>query len=691
MYLHELEYTVSKLPGVGKAVSSQLKNLGILTLADLLMHYPRSYENRTEKVPLSAVYKEPEGLWVNTAVTVILHDYFYVKGKQTLKIHVEDDTSGAVLICFNRRFLSGRLLPGQRYFIYGFFQVRYGEIQSSRFETADFSENPGDFNAILPLYPLSGSLNQGNMRKFVKTALSLYTANLSQELPDSLTGRYGFPDKREALQQVHFPSTPGQRETAEQYLIYEELFYLQLMIRRRSLKRASLTRVRKPMPETLQLRLKERLPFRLTEDQDRALGEIVGDLSSPVPMMRLLQGDVGCGKTLVAFLAVAACVEAGYQAAIMAPTELLARQHADTAAKILSPLGIRLALLTGNVNPENRRALRGSLAGGSIDLVIGTHALFSIDVSYKNLGLVVVDEQHKFGVLQRLALLSKGDMPDMLLMTATPIPRTVALTVFGDMDISTIKTMPPGRKPVITHLAREGNEAKVFSFIRRELAKGRQAYFVYPLIDQSGKLNLKDAESMYRELAAGPFKGLSLGLIHSRVSEDEKKEVMDGFVQGRIRILVATSVVEVGVDVPNATCLVVEHAERFGLSDLHQLRGRVGRGLEQSYAFFVYSGDFTEDAKERLLALKETGDGFLIAEKDLTIRGPGELTGVKQSGYARLTIADLARDFSVMLKARQDVTALLEKDPGLIRPENTAVREILAKKVDNFERYLDSG
>jgi len=381
----------------------------------------------------------------------------------------------------------------------------------------------------------------------------------------------------------------------------------------------------------------------------------------------------------VAFLACLDAIEAGGQAVLMAPTELLARQHASTAARLLEPLGVRLAFLSGSVNDAARPPLLAALRKGDIDLVLGTQALFSDEVEYRSLRLVVVDEQHRFGVLQRLAMGRKGSLPDLLMMTATPIPRTLALTVFGDLAVSTIKTMPPGRKPIVTHLSRVENEGKVYEFVRGILAAGRQAYFVYPLIGESERLELKNAEAMAERLRTETYPEFELGLIHSRLKDEEKRKAMDDFVSGRSRILVATSVVEVGVDVPNAAVMVIEHAERFGLAALHQLRGRVGRSSAQSYCFLIYSDGLTVDAKARLKAMLATADGFALAEEDLRIRGPGELAGTAQSGYLRLSIADPVRDARILEEARAEAFSLIEADPALLASENTVLREVLER------------
>jgi ATP-dependent DNA helicase RecG len=430
----------------------------------------------------------------------------------------------------------------------------------------------------------------------------------------------------------------------------------------------------------LQERLIERLSFSLTKGQIDAVIEINRDMKSNVPMARLLQGDVGSGKTLVSFLAALYVVEKNSQAAIMAPTELLALQHAQNAARILEPLGIRIAFLTGNIKAKGRKELLKNLLTGEIDIVVGTHALFSKDVEYKNLKLVVIDEQHRFGVTQRSLIMSKGESPNLLMMSATPIPRTLALTVFGDMDVSVIKDMPPGRLPVKTHLAKMSNEKKVYDFVRDKLEEGKQAYFVYPLIHDSNQRSgedIKDAVSMAERLSKEIFPKYKTALIHSKISEDEKKQTMDDFRKGEIQILAATSVVEVGVDVPNAVCMVIEHAERFGLSALHQLRGRVGRGKDQSYCFLVYADEYTDDAKTRLIVMLQNSDGFVIAEEDLKMRGPGHFAGTEQSGYLILGIADPIRDIEALQHVREDVFSIMESDPDLILENHRIIARVL--------------
>jgi ATP-dependent DNA helicase RecG len=656
---------------------------------------------------------------------------------KTLKIYVEDESARASLVCFNRDFLARQLPVGSVCRLWGRFTYKYGEIQASAFEAEPVGEfgsgqNFGNgqsfgsgqnFGRILPVYRLSAGLSQGTLRRLTRRALDQYSQPLEDELPSFLTGKYALLHKPEALRAVHFPSSVEELALARKTLIYEELFYLEVMVAKRTLERRPPS-LNKTAPDKnadkrsaefspLQKRLIERLPFKLTPGQLEAIGEINRDMApgaaanaagaaagaapgaaanaaanapmANAPMARLLQGDVGSGKTLVSFLACLRALEGGGQAALMAPTELLARQHAENAARLLEPLGARIAFLTGNLKAAGRSRLLKALAAGEIDIAAGTHALFSRDVIYRDLRLVVVDEQHRFGVTQRQAIMAKGNRPDLLMMSATPIPRTLALTVFGDLDVSVIRDMPPGRKPIKTHLAKQTNEGNVYDFVRKELAEGRQAYFVYPLIEGGEDGSLKDVLSMAARLSKEIFPRFSVAVIHSKIEDEEKRKIMEAFRQGEIQVLAATSVVEVGVDVPNASCMVVEHAERFGLSSLHQLRGRVGRGQAQAYCFLIYSeggeGEeaLTEDGKRRLKVMLENTDGFVIAEEDLKLRGPGQIAGIEQSGYLALGIADPLRDGDELVRARTDAFAILEADPELREPRHRCVAETLER------------
>ncbi len=678
MFVREIQVPVSRVRGVGPATVALLHALEIQSVGDLLSYWPRIWDDRTVKIPLSQFQTAHK---INTRATVMTHDWFGFGRMRTLKIGIEDDDgTGAELACFNRPFLEKAFPIGSLVAINGSFQLKFGTIQSSSFEIELLEDAPA---RVLPVYPLTAGLSQTQLRKIIAHALVEYGKGIDSELPECIRTERNMPSKQEILAMIHNPSTLAEALKAREALIFEELFLFEYAIGQRSLeRRGKLPDVRLPdqIPakesrkteplNPLQGRLAERVPFELTTDQIVVLDEINRDLL-PQPtgapaMARLLQGDVGSGKTLIAFFACLRLIGDGCQCAILAPTELLARQHAENAALLLETIGVRLAFLTGNLKAAGRARLLGELADGNIDLVIGTHALFSNGVRYKNLRLVVIDEQHRFGVRQRSAIIEKGTEsnpekkpPHLLMMSATPIPRTLALSVFGDLDVSVIRTMPPGRKSIITHLARHGNEGKVYDFIRNELKGGRQAYFVYPVIEESDTASLKSAEEMFITLRDTLFPGTSVALIHSKIDEDEQRNIMTAFRAGNIQILVATSVVEVGVDVANATCMVIEHAERFGLSALHQLRGRVGRGSIQSYCFLVYAQNLTEDGKARLKIMHETTDGFAIAEEDLKIRGPGDVAGIQQSGYVSFTLADPIRDYDIMLDARKAAFDLL--------------------------------
>lgn len=736
MKLREITTPVTSIPGIGQTTARTLAKLNIFTVADLLQHYPRELEDRTKIVPLA---KFAEAHKVHTVAKVLNHSWFGFGRMRTLKITIDDDTAVASLICFNRPFLEKSLPVGSIISVTAPFSVRYGELQSSSFDADCIADegNVEDFagktlpdSRLLPIYSLTAGITQFQMRKIVDKAIRSFSKGISDEIPSQLIEKYNLFSKQQAVISMHNPDNIEQAETARKSIIFEELFLFQTAIIDRYYKRnghlpstddiqlstvASSIRTSpddtqnsashsSPSPNEMlstvefaqrlsprQKQLFSRLPFALTPDQMKVILAINDDIdrsaTSSTNMARLLQGDVGSGKTLVAFFACLRQIDYGGQCAILAPTELLARQHADNAAAMLEIAGnLHLAFLTGNVKSENRTSLLSALKSGDIDIVIGTHALFSQSVVYKNLKLVIIDEQHRFGVLQRNAIIEKGrhsiestDVdPNLLMMSATPIPRTLALTVFGDLDISNIFTMPNGRLPIQTHLTRQGNECRAYEAVRSELLKGHQAYFVYPLIESSEdseneyeqnqrasssktppmlpgiKNSLKSAEEMYTYLSEKVYPQFKVALVHSQIDENEQHRILTEFKNGSIDIIVATSVVEVGVDVPNATCMVIEHAERFGLAALHQLRGRVGRGKNQSHCFLIYSNKLTDIAKERLKALFDSTDGFYIAEKDMLLRGPGETAGIQQSGYFTLGIADPIRDRELLLITRAE-------------------------------------
>jgi ATP-dependent DNA helicase RecG len=616
---------------------------------------------------------------VDTVATVVAHSYVGRGPRKTLKVHLRDDTGTGVLVCFGRNFLARSLPEKKRVRVFGYFERRYGDLQATTFDVEAADSPPSRFGRVLPVYPLAGTMTQTHLRKAAAAAVARFARGLEDELPERIRAQRELLGTPELFTSLHLPESMAATRQAVDTLIYSELFFLQLAVALRTARRRESSRAPTRLPRAGLERVRAGLPYSLTNGQDVALDEILADLEAETPMARLLQGDVGSGKTVVAVLSALPVIEAGHQVVLMAPTELLARQHADAAAQLLGRAGsgVNVGFLSGSLPQSARKKLVAEIEGGGVDLVIGTHAVFTESVRFRNLRYAIVDEQHRFGVLQRLALVQKGREPDLLLMTATPIPRTLALTVFADMSVSAIREMPPGRKTVETHLARQVNEQKVHDFVRRELAAGHQAYFVYPVIDSTGRTDLRDAEGMWRRLSEEVYPDFEIGLVHSRVKDDEKNRTMDAFRDGRVSVLVATSVVEVGVDVPNATCMVVEHAERFGLSALHQLRGRVGRGEGQSYCFLLYDDDLTDVARERLKVIHTHTDGFQIAEEDLRIRGPGDVAGVEQSGYLRFRAADLARDMDVMNKARADAFELLESDPELALPDHRCLRRAL--------------
>lgn len=722
MILRELAAAVESLPGVGPATARQLASLGIFTVADLLSSYPRSYEDRTAKVCLRDFSLFPK---VHTICQVTAHAWFGYGKMKTLKIAVTDGTANAWLVAFNRSFLEKSLPEGSIVAVTGKFEEKYGELQSSSFEAErisysgtvqDYSQLPVPGSGVIPSYSLTEGLSRKTYAKAVAAALRQYAQTISDEMPEQVRQSRNLLHKSEAIRLIHQPQTMIQAEEARNTLIYEELYLFEYKMAVRTLRHRgflpepilseeeplssgsavsarSQQEISADFEKSLsprQKKLYQSLPFALTAHQMQAILDMNRDIDrsqmecnamingpenctrQPFSMQRLLQGDVGSGKTLVSFFVCLRTVDYGGQCAVLAPTELLARQHAENAAKLLAPAGIRTAFLTGNVKASGRHNLVNALRDGAIDIVIGTHALFSRNTLYKNLQLAVIDEQHRFGVTQRESIVAKGRItrgqtahaPDLLMMSATPIPQTLALTAFGDLDISIIRTMPSGRLPVKTYLTAFGNERNVYEAVRRELKAGHQAYFVYPRIGDaedagSEKTPVKSAEEMFAFLSREVYPEYKCALIHGKTDEKMQAELLTEFSSGAISVLVATTVVEVGVDVPNATCIAVEHADRFALAELHQLRGRVGRGPFQSYCFLTYGKTITQTGIARLKALRQSTDGFFIAEEDLKLRGPGELLGTAQSGYLSLNIADIARDKEILKAARYDAFSQL--------------------------------
>jgi ATP-dependent DNA helicase RecG len=690
MFLGELRKPVTVLHGVGKKSTERLARLGVRHIADLLRLLPRQWEDRSRLVPIVRAGDARPAL---TVVEIVAHDWFGKPHNQTLKVFVQDETSVAVLLCFNRNFLAGKLPVGARILLYAPLQHRFGELQAASFDFVPAGKYPltrkedylsevpkisgrGGIGSILPVYPLTEGLTQGALRDLMQQAMEGFGKFVDDELPEAIRRDHGLPHLAEALVMIHRPRRIEEPEEGRKALAFNELFHLQCAVTRRGALRKRKERPSLALETGLVDRCIRDLPFSLTADQKQAVEEIIEDLKRPYPMARLLQGDVGSGKTLTALLSALPIIEAGYQVAFMAPTELLARQHAENSARILAPLGVRIALFTGSIPSPARKELLVALQEGEIDLVVGTHTLFSSSVRFRRLRYCIIDEQHKFGVMQRQGLLDKGEFPDLLTMTATPIPRTMALTAFGDLAVSVIRTMPPGRKPIITHLAKVENRPKVYAAVEKELERGGQAYFVYPLIEEGSREKIDSAESMYRLLREEVFPQRRIALLHSRIDEEIKEREMGRFLSGELDILVATSVVEVGVDAPNASCMVIEHAEQFGLSALHQLRGRVGRSDRQSYCFLVFSEGLTETGKQRLRIMKENNDGFVIAEEDLKLRGPGELSGMRQAGVLNLQFADLLKDGEILEASRKEATAIVSGDFELEHADHQVLKRL---------------
>jgi ATP-dependent DNA helicase RecG len=702
---------VQFLKGVGPKKAELFKRLGVETLLDLLYLLPREHVDWTRLTPVGAA---APGKACAIRGRVVSARFNYFNRLARLLVILADDSGEIEAVWFNQPWLRERLTPGAEVLAFGMVRVSAGrkQIVPDRgkyfiLDTASGPEappTPAASPGIVPLYPETEGLTSRMIRPIMQKALDTAAgAALPEPLPEPLRKRYRLMALPEALRQIHFPESEARRAEAHRRLVFEELFLLQaaLAVRRRGVRRERAAYALR-VPKALDLRIRLRFPFVLTRAQERVVAEIRADLQRPCPMNRLLHGDVGSGKTIVAAYALLAAIGNRRQAAIMAPTEILAEQHRRTMARLLANTKVRIAHLAGGLPAAERKAVLARIAAGEVDLVIGTHALIQDDVAFKNLALVVVDEQHKFGVLQRAALRGKGGTPHVLVMTATPIPRTLALTVFGDLDVSVLDELPPGRRPVRTLARPPGREAEAYDFIRVKLREGRQAYFVYPRIEgeeappdappagelfprgrrkrgRDGDSGLRSATVMAGKLAEGPLAGFRIGLVHGAMAAGEKESAMAAFRAGTLDVLVSTLVIEVGIDVPNATIMVVEHAEQFGLAQLHQLRGRVGRGAEESYCF-LFGRPETPEARRRVEVMTETTDGFRIAEEDLRQRGPGEFFGTAQSGLPALRVADLFRDLRVLHEARRAAFALVDGDPRLAGAAHAGLRRALRER-----------
>ena len=688
----ELKTPMRFIKGVGPKLAEALAKKGISTVEDALYLLPNRYEDRRE---LKRIADLRPGATEAFFATVVSAAPQTTKGGRNYFEAIVRDESGSLALKwfhFHPTYMKKNLQEGRRgIFIgdvaqFGFQrEMHHPEVEwAADGESLEqvMARDPDNFGRILPVYPLTEGVSQKLMRRIMKDTVQLFSRYVHGTLPEEIAQRHRLLSLPVALREAHAPDASiavvelnAGRGEAHRSLAFDELFFLELGLALKKRGVALEDGIGFQVTHRYTKELLKLLPFALTNAQRRVLSEIKADMISPHPMHRLVQGDVGCGKTLVALLAALICVENDYQVAIMAPTELLAEQHYLNIHGYCERLGIEVALLTSSVKGKGDTLER--IASGKTQIVVGTHAVIQDKVDFHRLGLGVIDEQHRFGVVQRAILKRKGENPDILFMTATPIPRTLSMTVFGDLSLSVIDELPPGRSPIETRIARESRRKEVYAAVREEVAKGRQVYVVYPLVEESEKSDLKAAVQMAAHLAEEVFAELRVAVLHGRQSSAEKEAVMTSFKEGEIDILVATTVIEVGIDVPNATVMVIEHAERFGLSQLHQLRGRVGRGSERSRCILLTGDKRSEDGDRRLGVMVESNDGFVIAEEDLKIRGPGDFLGTRQAGLPELKVADILRDGGVLEQARREAFALVESDPELSAPGNDRLRSEL--------------
>jgi len=685
--------SVQYVRGIGPRRAAILRETGVETLSDLLEYYPRDYLDRRNfkdiyQVGRSGDYETIQGKVVNIV------DFLPRRrgAPKVWKFMVYDETAVAALVAFGKRggYMQTFLKVGAELVVSGKFKRNYNEIQTTDFEYEILSNEDVELihtGRIVPKYPLTSKLNQRSIRNWIKIALDEYGDSIPEVLPLEIRQRQSLIDRCTAVKQIHFPDSHQLSQTARTRLAYDELFFLELgLALRKKLWELQEQGIAFETDSELLEKFRFLLPFELTNAQKRVFDELKADMESTRPMNRLLQGDVGSGKTVVAAMGLTIAIDSGYQGALMAPTEILAEQHYHTLNNLLLPLGLNIILLKGDMPKKEKDEAYESIKNGDAHIAVGTHALIQEGVEFNNLGFVIIDEQHRFGVIQRKTLRSKGVMPDVLVMTATPIPRTLALTVYGDLNVSTIDELPPGRRKIDTRWVPEDKRQEVYRFIEEQIEKGRQAFLVYPLVEESEKLeDIKAATEMAEHFQNDIFPHLSVGLIHGRMRSVEKQEIMQSFKNGEIHILVSTTVIEVGIDVPNASIMLIEHAERFGLAQLHQLRGRVGRSSHKSYCLLI-ADPKNEDALRRVKVMVRTNDGFKIAEEDLLIRGPGEFFGTRQAGMPDLKVADIENDTQLLEQARDEAFKLMESDPALKDPKHQMLRAVLKTKwQENFD------
>ncbi|MBU0683561.1 MAG: ATP-dependent DNA helicase RecG [Candidatus Omnitrophica bacterium] len=673
------EIAVRYIKGVGPQKADLFAKIGIENISDLLYYLPRRYEDRREIVELKDV--QP-GKIQGVMGEVLSKTVFTAKtGKRIFELVLAQGNKKLTAVWYNQPFMQKFFNAGQIVVLYGKVELyRRLQITHPDFEILEDKRLTNSLNMgrIVPVYSLTENLKQKYIRNIVNRAVSAYLKELKDCLPTQVRARRKLVDFRFAVENIHFPHSYDNLEKAYRRLVFEEFFILQAVMARRR-KKLRKRGIKHEINTKALDDFEELFSFELTKAQKKCIEDIKKDMSGERSMYRLLQGDVGSGKTVVSMYALLVAVSNGYQAAMMAPTEILARQHYVTISKTFMPLGINVRLLVGGIDRKDKEKVKKELDSGDADIVIGTHALFQENISYNKLGLVIVDEQHKFGVHQRKKLSQKGEVPDMLVMTATPIPRSLVLSVFGDMDMSLLTEKPAQRADVTTYFVGEDRRALVYEFILDEIKKGRQVFIVCPRIKKTGSEDIKSTEEMFEELRRGVFRDVPLALMHGRMKSFEKERIMRDFRAGKYAVLVATTVIEVGVDIPNVTVMMVEHAERYGLAQLHQLRGRIGRGKHASYCILLGSAK-TEVSCQRLSAIAESNDGFKIAEKDLDIRGPGEFFGTRQSGLPELRFGNIVKDFAIMEEAREEAFSLISEDPELKLYNNQGVKESIIKR-----------
>lgn len=676
----ELNKDIKYIKGVGPARAELLNKVGIYTLEDTITYFPRGHEDRGNVKSIVELVDGEEALISAYAVTRI--NEFKVNARLTLcKLTVRDETGSCQITWYNQKYLKNSIKLNQRYKFYGKVSKKGSrvEMQSPVFEDSDSIKNTG---RIIPIYPLTYNLTQNTIRNVIENAINSLNGELPETLPQYLIDRYHLLGNNEAIRQIHFPDSFEMFNKARTRLVFEELLAMQLAL----LSLKNKYEINKPgiqFDENAKMSdIIDKLPFKLTNAQLRVLEEIDRDMEKSKPMNRLLQGDVGSGKTIVALISAYKAVKSGYQATIMAPTAILATQHMDTFTQILQDIGIKCELLVSGITKKRKNEILEKLASGEIDILIGTHAILEENVVFKNLGLVITDEQHRFGVRQRSVIAEKGNNPDVLVMTATPIPRTLALILYGDLDISIIDELPPNRKKIETYAVGKQMEARVNAFIAKNIDEGRQCYIVCPLVEENEEINAKSVMELADEYKNKIFSKYRVEYLHGKMKAKEKDEIMEKFKNGEIDILISTTVIEVGVNVPNASVMVIQNAERFGLAQLHQLRGRVGRGEYQSYCILKYQGN-SEIVKERMKVISSTNDGFVISEKDLELRGSGEFFGTKQHGIPEFKIANLFEDMGILKTVQSIALEIINKDKTLEHEENRELKKMVENKFKN--------